>query len=165
MHHEKRERKSTVLFRRISYKWNFPQMLSSSAVLFWKWQSTCPPRTCRGWRRCRRAPSSIPWTGARLELVSSVECGGVRPPLASDSAHYVSQLAGIALSTSAPSGPTPPRTSHRFLTFSTDFHRPTQMWSYDWRYGKSIFHYFSSENSFSTQNMTLSQFVWDLLIK
>ena len=32
MHHERRERKSTALFRRISYKWNFPQMLSSSVV-------------------------------------------------------------------------------------------------------------------------------------
>jgi len=71
---------------------------------------------------------------------------------------------GIALSTVAPSGPTPDRTLDRFLRFSTDFHRPTQMWSYDWRYGKSTFHYFSLENCFSTQNMTFSLLVWELLI-
>ena len=165
-----KERVGWVLFQQIRTKWNFPRAsslifpsksgsINSSApnsllrIMVSMSMSACSPLNSLNW--------------CRLELVT-VECGGVRPlrrPLAARwvSAHYVSQ-AGIALSTAAPSGPTPDRTLDRFLRFSTDFHRPTQMWSYDWRYGKSTFHYFSLENCFSTQNMTFSLLVWELLI-
>ena len=109
-----------------------------------------------------------------LELVSARtgdcrvrRCAAARPPLAArwDSAHYVSQ-AGIALSTAAPSGPTLPRTVDRFLTFSTDFH-PTQMWSYDWRHGKSIFQHIYLENICLPKTWLLSclsKAFWELKI-
>ena len=168
MHYKERERKSTALFRWKSFIWNFPCGRFHAAALSW-FRS--------GGDQLLRLElevvdddgvllNSLNWS--RLELVT-VECGGVRPlgrRSPETQPHYVSQ-AGIALSTATPSGPTPPRTADRFLTFSTDFHRPTQMWSYDWRHGKSIFQHIYLENICLPKTWLLSclsKAFWELKI-
>ena len=124
-------------------------MLSSKCSLLVDSSNLESARTgdCGPWWRCA-VPPPARLTAARLSPTTSL-----------------TDRATIALSTLVPHGPTPHRPKDRFLTISTDLHHPDQMWSYDWRYGKSTSPPSAWENCFSIQNMTFFLLLRILLTK
>ena len=125
---------------------------------------TSPPRTRRGWRcrRWRRPPRFLELVSARTGDCRVRRCAAA-PPLAARLRLSPLRLQSLVLLCRPPHRADPRRIAHstgfwRFQRISTTRPRCEVMTE---DMVSETFHRFSLENSFSTQNMTFSLFVFE----